>query len=242
MKMEKYFFKDRVRIMTKEFFKYIKSLNKDENASEKLSVMLIVILLLSQIVITYYVCRSNNLSSYNNFVSQIISSRIASEESRKDNFSAIAAAIASNGKVLKVGEMQSPTYMDLVEPCSEIRKLEAISPYISNIYVYNGNYEYIYDAYGVCADIHDASIEKIKIGIDNYFSSNEMFFSYVNPASGQYNQKVYSYEIYRSASSRNGLIIFELDTNAVFAEYKRIPVVHVSLRSVFQPIFHSDDI
>ena len=96
--------------MTKEIFKYIKSLNKDEHVSEKLSVMLIVVLLLSQIVITYYVCRNNNLSSYNNFVSQIISSKIANEESRKDNFSAIAAAIASNGKVLKVGEMENPTY------------------------------------------------------------------------------------------------------------------------------------
>ena len=124
-------------IMTNFIMKYIRTIKKDDSVSEKLSVLLIVVLLLLQIIITFFVCRSNNFASYNNFVSQAISSQIANEESRKDNFSAIAAAIASNGKVLRLWEKENPTYVDLVEPCSEIRKLKAVSSYVLNIYVCN---------------------------------------------------------------------------------------------------------
>ena len=141
--------------------KHIKMLKKDDNTKERLSVLLIVTLLLLQVMITFFVCRDNNFANYNNFVSQAISSQVANEDSRKEIFSAIAAAIASNGKVLSVAEKENPSYMELSEPCSEIRKLKAVSPIISNIYVYNHKYGYVYDAYSKCY-----SIEGSRVNID----------------------------------------------------------------------------
>ena len=221
MQVEKNIYEMMRMIMTNYFIKYIRSIKKDDSVSEKLSVLLIVVLLLLQIIITFFVCRSNNFASYNNVVSQAISLQIANEESRKDNFSAIAAAIASNGKVLMLWEKENPTYVDLVEPCSEIRKFKAVSSYVSNIYVYNGKYEYIYDAYGMCFDINDNAVEKIKTGIDGYFNNNELFFAYHNP--NQYEpQRISCFEIYRSASSRKDLIIFEMNTRPIIGEYKSI--------------------
>lgn len=207
--------------MNDYILKYIKSIKSSKNFSEKLSVMLITILLLLQIMVTFFVCKENNYANYNNFVSRVISSQVVNEERRKDNLSAVAAAIASNSKVLQIGEYDSPTYMDLLEPCSEMRKLMAVSSEVSNIYVYNDEFGYIYDAYGKCYDINNSAVKKIKVGIDAYTEKNEMFFMY-SEASQQNSQNISSFEIFRSASSRKDLIIFENKTSQIFKEYKSI--------------------
>lgn len=207
--------------MSNFLLKHIKILKKNKNFSERLSFLLIMVLLLAQIVITFLVCKDNNFANYNNFISQAISSQIAKEESRRDNLSAVAAAIASDGKVLEVREKENPSYMELLEPCSDIRKLIATSSGVSDIYVYNGKYGYIYDAYGKCYNINDEFVKKIKLGIDAYFEKNEMFFMYSEP--NQYDpQNIFCFEIFRFASNREDLIIFENKTSAIFKDYKRI--------------------
>ena len=207
--------------MDNYILKYIKTLKKNNSSKEKISVLLIVVLLILQIMITFFVCRYNNFSNFNNFVTQAVSSQLTNEENRKENFSAIAAAITSNAKVLRISEKENPSYMDLVEPCSEIRKLKAVLSIVSNIYVYNDKYGYIYDAYGKCYSIDDKAVEKIKIGIDCYFDKNEAFFMYSEPS--HYNpENIFCFDIFRSASNRRELIIFEKNTKSMFKEYKSI--------------------
>ena len=195
------------------------SVNRKENSkiSEYTPMILITVLLICQIIVSYYLSYSQNINNHYTRVSQVMRVQQASEDNHRNTAATLAASIVSDPEILTL--IENPTgIQNAFEISRKLRKYMITSETIENIYLYKHSDDFLCDVNtnmslnGIISPSHSVVFDCIK----QYQESGKTDFYYSSSSVYESNIK-YFYKIYLSSTTSDDLII----TKENFSELSR---------------------
>lgn len=179
--------------------------------------ILITVLLICQIIVSYYLSYSQNIKNHFTRVSQVLQVLQASEDNHRNTAATIAASIISDPEILTLAENFDRT-QSAFEISKKLRKYMVTSEVIENIYLYKHDNSFLCDANTNKSynDVISPSHEMIFDCISQYRETGKTDFYYTSSAASDHNIK-YFYKVYLSSNNSGDLII----TKENFTEFSR---------------------
>lgn len=198
-----------------QLISYLKKI-KQSKFSEYTPMALITILLIFQIIVSYYLSYSQNITNHYTRVSQVMRVQQASDDGRRNTAATIAASIMSDPEILTL--VENTENQDTFEISKKLRKYMVTSEAIDNIYLYKHKNSLLCDAntnrsYG--GNI-SPSHQVIFDCINQYRETGKTDFYYTASAPSEHNV-TYFYKIYLNSNNPDDLII----TRENFTELSR---------------------
>lgn len=197
-------------------FFYLKKFKKGK-LSEYTPMILITVLLICQIIVSYYLSYSQNIKNHFTRVSQVMQVMQASEDNQRNVAATLAASILSDPEVLVLAKNFDGT-QSAFEISKKLRKYLVTADSIENIYLYNQNNSFLCDANsnksynGTVSPSHEIVFDCIR----QYAETGKTDFYYTSSSSSNSNIR-YFYKIYLSPYNSSDLII----TKENFTEFSR---------------------
>lgn len=179
---------------------------KNDKLSEYTPMILITVLLICQIIVSYYLSFSQNINNHYTRVSQVMRVQQASEDNHQNTSAALAATIISDPEILKLTENAANVNTHF-EISKRLRKYMATTEALDNIYLYKHSGSFLFDANtnksynGIVSPSHEVVFDCIK----QYQETGKTNFYYSQSLSDQGIK--YLYKIYISSNTSEDLII-----------------------------------
>lgn len=180
--------------------------------------ILITILLICQIIVSYYLSYSQNITNHFTRVSQVLRVQQASDDNRHNTAATIAATIMSDPEILSLVK-NTDGMQSAFEISKKLRKYMITTESLENIYIYKHNNSLIYDANtnrsynGIISPSHEIIFDCIK----QYKETGKTDFYYTSSATTNHTTKHF-YKIYINSNNPDDLII----TKENFTELSRV--------------------
>jgi len=198
-------------------FSYLKKFEKSK-LSEYTPMILIAVLLICQIIVSYYLSYSQNITNHYTRASQVMRVQQASEDNRSNTTATLAATIISDPEIMTLIE-NPDRIQSTFEISKKLRKYMVTAESIDNIYIYKHKNSFLCDANtnksynGVISPSHEIVFDCIR----QYRESGKTDYYYTSTAPSEKNTK-YFYKIFLNSNNPDDLII----TRENFTELSRI--------------------